>query len=273
MKQSGESETASSRDARRRIEHEAEGGASGALAGAIVGAAAGAPGAIAGAIMGGIAGALAGAVLDQESTAKQQRIRDLDEEVRVSGGALGAPIHGPMPTTSGASAGEVPVDGVTFSVRTLLGAKIMGRFTMWRGSLLFDEKAPQNSRVAIEIDVASIDTNEPLRDAHLRSAEFFDVEKHPTLVFRSTKVERARDGFKVAGDLTMHGITRPLMLHVQHADQGANPPMGPQAAFFARGSLSRKNWGLSWNRSLAAGEMLIGDEVEIALGIRATRVS
>ncbi len=166
----------------------------------------------------------------------------------------------------------LPAEGVTFRVR-LMVATINGRFTTWRGSLLFDEQAPQNSRVEIEIDAASIDTKEPRRDAHLRSADFFDVENYPKLVFESTRVERAGDIFKVTGDLTMHGVTKPVTLDVEYADRTSRPPMGERVGFLAHGSLNRKDWGLNWNQILDAGGLVLGDEIEIDLGVEGSRVS
>jgi polyisoprenoid-binding protein YceI len=273
----------SSRSGRRRVEREAEGGASGALVGALVGIAAGPPGAIAGAIMGGFAGALAGAAMDQESSANEQRTRELDDEIGVTSGDLGAPKFEPLPSTSFASSEEassevapietLPADGVNFSVRQLTFATVQGKFTRWRGSLVFDEQAPENSRLAIEIDAASIDTKEPRRDAHLRSADFFDVEKYPKLVFKSTMVERASAGFKVTGDLTMRGVTRPVTLDVEYADRAKHSPMGERVGFLARGSLNRKDWGVNWNQVLDAGGLALGDEIEIHLGIEATKAS
>lgn len=277
MKSNHRIETPSSRSAIRRIEHEAEGGASGAFVGALVGASAGPPGAIAGAIIGGVAGALAGAVMDQESSAREQRTRELDEDIGVSGGDLGAPnLEHPPPTSRAYSAGSsevAPAGGVSFWVRHRMLGKVHGRFRTWSGSLVFDEQAPQNSRLEVEIDAASIDTREPQRDAHLRSADFFDVEKYPKLVFRSTNVERVGDNFKVAGNLTMHGLTKPVTLDVEYVDRARHPPIGERAGFLAHGSLNRRDWGLNWNQVLDAGALALGDEIEIQLGIDATKAS
>jgi polyisoprenoid-binding protein YceI len=282
MKSKRNGGTPSSLSASRRIAHEAEGGASGALVGAVVGVAAGPPGAIAGAIMGGIAGALAGAVMDQEASARERRMRELDEGIRVSDGDLEAPeLEYPQASAAPREAAlsepapmeEPRADGIQFWVRHLMVAKVHGRFATWRGALLFDEQTPENSRLEVEIEAASIDTKEPQRDAHLRSADFFDVEKHPKLVFRSTKVERAGDDFKVTGDLTMRGVTRPVTLDVEYADRGKRRPMGQRASFFARSSLKRRDWGLNWHQILDTGGLAIGDTIEILLGIEATKAS
>jgi polyisoprenoid-binding protein YceI len=267
-------ETVSSTRTRHRIEHEAEGGASGALLGAIVGASAGPPGAVAGAIIGGAAGVLAGAVMDRESSAKEQRTRELDEDIGVSGPGPAAPSFRQAPSASGsypkpslgpAPVGELSAEGVTFRVRQM-GVEVTGRFTTWRGSLVFDEHAPQDSRVDVEIDAASIDTKHPGRDAHLRSADFLDVVKFPKLFFKSTKVERAGDRLKLTGDLTMHGVTRSVTLDVEYADRAEHPRIGDRGGFFAHGSLDRTDWGLTWDQTLS-------DRIEICLGIEAAKAS
>jgi polyisoprenoid-binding protein YceI len=275
MKRNKSVEAVSPTRTRRRIEHEAESGASGALVGAVVGAAAGPPGAIAGAIIGGVAGVLAGAVMDQESSAKEERMRELDADVGVSSSSPAAPRFRQPPSASGAypkaSLGPAPVEeppaeGVTFRVRHQIGATVTGRFTTWRGSLVFDEGAPENSRIEVEIDAASVDTKEPGRDAHLRSADFLDVVKYPKLFFKSTKVERAGDNFKLTGDLTIHGVTRSVTLDVEYADRAKHPRIGERAGFFAHASLDRTDWGLTWDRRLSDG-------IEICLGIEAAKAS
>jgi polyisoprenoid-binding protein YceI len=165
---------------------------------------------------------------------------------------------------------------VNFWVRHLMVAKVHGRFNKWTGSLAFDEKEPSNSRVEVEIDPTSIDTREAQRDTHLRSADFFDTDKYPTLKFTSTKIERGADGnIKLTGDLTMHGATKPVTLDVEFAGRAnhPNPKMGERAGFSARGTLNRKDWGLTWNQTLDAGGFAISDKVELHLEIEATKAS
>jgi polyisoprenoid-binding protein YceI len=235
-----------SRAARRRVEHEAEGGGSGVLAEAVVGTSTGSPRAIAGAIIGGVAGALVGAAMDHDCSTDDE---DADAALRPSS------------------------EGVSFQVRHFMGAKVNGKFTRWRGFLAFDEEAPQKSRIEVVIDAASIDTNEPLRDAHLRSVAFLDVEKYPNLVFKSTKIEPAGDRFKLTGNLTMHGVTKPITLDIEYADRGMLSAHGPGAGFLARGSLHRKDWGLTWSQALDVAGLAVGSEIEICLGIAATKAS
>jgi polyisoprenoid-binding protein YceI len=161
---------------------------------------------------------------------------------------------------------------VNFWVRHLMVSKVHGRFTKWSGSFVFDEKAPGSSRVEVEIDASSIDTREPQRDTHLRSADFFEVEKYPTLKFVSTKVEPTGDDtFKLTGDLTMHGVTKPVTLDVEYAGRTKHPQMGERVGFSARGVVSRKEWGLLYNQVLEAGGFALSDKIELQLEIEATK--
>jgi polyisoprenoid-binding protein YceI len=163
---------------------------------------------------------------------------------------------------------------INFWVRHLMVAKVHGRFTKWSGSLAFDPQQPQSSHTEVEIDAASIDTKEPQRDTHLRSADFFDVEKYPTLSFKSTSVERVHDDtYKVTGALTMHGVTNPVTIDVEYAGRASHPQMGERTGFSAHGTLNRKDWGLVWNQVLDAGGFALGDKVEIHIEIEATKAS
>jgi polyisoprenoid-binding protein YceI len=161
---------------------------------------------------------------------------------------------------------------VNFWVRHLMVAKVHGRFTKWSGSLVFDEKAPESARIEVEIDADSIDTRESQRDAHLRSADFFDVEKHPKLIFKSTGVAAlSGETYKLTGDLSMHGITKPVTLDVEYAGRAKHPQMGERAGFSARGTLNRKDWDLTWNQVLDAGGLALGDKIEVHLEIEAIK--
>jgi polyisoprenoid-binding protein YceI len=161
---------------------------------------------------------------------------------------------------------------LNFWVRHLMVSKVHGRFTKWSGSLLFDEKAPQDSRVDVEIDALSIDTREEQRDNHLRSADFFEVEKYPKLKFVSRKVEpTSQSEFKLTGDLTMHGVTKPVTLDVEYAGRSKHPQLGERVGFSARGALSRKDWGLVYNQVLEAGGVALSDKIELQLEIEATK--
>lgn len=163
---------------------------------------------------------------------------------------------------------------VNFWVRHLMVAKVHGRFTAWQGTLVFDESAPETAYIDVEIEAASIDTREAQRDQHLRSGDFFDVERYPTLTFKGTTVERAGDQhYVVTGELAMHGVTKPVTLDVEYVGRAKHRQMGERAGFSARGSLNRKDWGLTWNQTLDAGGFALGDKIEIHLEIEATKAS
>jgi polyisoprenoid-binding protein YceI len=163
---------------------------------------------------------------------------------------------------------------LNFWVRHLMLSKVHGRFTRWTGSLAFDAEAPESSRVEVEIDVASIDTREPQRDAHLRSADFFDAEKFPALTFVGTGIERSGDNeYKLTGELTMHGVTKPVSLDVEYIGRSRHPTLGERVGFSAKGALHRKDWGLTYNQILEAGGLALGDKVDLQLEIEVTKVA
>ncbi|MCU1277576.1 MAG: hypothetical protein JWM53_1122 [bacterium] len=162
--------------------------------------------------------------------------------------------------------------GVHFTVRHMVISKVRGAFARWQGSVDFDEQNPAASKVSVRIEAASIDTREEKRDAHLRSADFLDVENHPTLSFDSTNVEKLGDGeYRVAGDLTIRGVTRPVVLETEYLGGGKDPWGNERIGFSARTSVNRKEFGLTWNQALEAGGVLVGDKIEIALDIQAVK--
>ncbi len=160
---------------------------------------------------------------------------------------------------------------VGFSVRHLMISKVRGQFDKWSGTFEYDESEPSRSKLEVHIDAASIDTRDEKRDAHLRSPDFFDVEKFPELVFRSTGVEKDGDDFLVAGDLTIHGVTRGVQLKVESLGRTKDPWGGERAGFSATASVNRKDFGLHWNVALETGGMLVGEKIEIGIEIEAVR--
>lgn len=155
----------------------------------------------------------------------------------------------------------------TFSIKHMMIAKVQGAFDKLGGQLVLDRDDFSKSKVEATIETASINTHEAQRDAHLKSADFFDVEKYPTISFRSTKVERAGDGeLKVLGDLTIHGVTKPVTLEVEGPTDELKDPWG-QMKIGASGKtkIKRKDFGLTWNAALEAGGVLVGDDVNITL--------
>ncbi len=161
---------------------------------------------------------------------------------------------------------------INFWVRHMMVSKVHGRFTKWTGTIEMDEARPANSRVEVQIDASSIDTREAQRDTHLRSQDFLDAEKHPHIVFRSTGVEPSGDKrFRLTGDLSIRGTSRPIVLDVEYAGRMKDPWGGERAGFSAHVSLDRKDFGLTWNQVLEAGGILVGDKVEIDIEVEAVK--
>ena len=161
---------------------------------------------------------------------------------------------------------------IEFTVRHLLVSKVRGRFTRWGGAFLYDEKNPTASSVDVQIDVASVDTHEAQRDAHLRSGDFFEAEKHPTITFKSTGVDaRGGGALAVRGDLTIRGVTRPVVLDVELGGHVKDPWGNDRVGFAATTSIDRKDFGITFNQVLDMGGVALGEKVDIAIEIEATR--
>ncbi|HUJ80359.1 MAG TPA: YceI family protein [Candidatus Acidoferrales bacterium] len=164
-----------------------------------------------------------------------------------------------------------PVHSVAeFKVKHMMISNVKGQFTGVKGSLALDESDVTKSRVEVSIDAASITTREPQRDAHLKSPDFFDVEKFPALSFKSMQIKRAGEGeLAVAGDLTIHGITRNVVFTVEGPTPQAKDPWGnTRLGLSATTKINRKDFGLTWNAALETGGILVGDEVTITLDVQ-----
>jgi polyisoprenoid-binding protein YceI len=161
---------------------------------------------------------------------------------------------------------------VDFTVRHLLVSKVRGRFTKWGGKLELDEQDATRSRVDVEIDAASVDTHEPQRDAHLRSADFFEVDKHSRIIFKSSRVEeKGKDHLAVTGHLTIRGTTREVVLDVERGGIVQKDPWGKRrAGFTATATINRKDFGVSFNQVLDQGGLALGEDVAISIEIEAT---
>jgi len=156
-----------------------------------------------------------------------------------------------------------------FKVKHMMISNVKGRFTAVQGVLALDENDLSKSRVEATIDVASINTHEPQRDEHLKSADFFDAAKFPTLSFKSTRVDRSGEGeLAVSGDLTIHGVTRNVVFAVEGPTPPAKDPWGnTRMGLSATTKIKRKDFGLTYNTALEAGGILIGEEVTITLEV------
>lgn len=154
-----------------------------------------------------------------------------------------------------------------FKVKHMMIANVKGQFSKVSGVLTLDESDLANSRVEVSIEAASIETRDGQRDAHLKSADFFDVEKFPTLQFQSNGISLVRDGeLSVTGDLTIHGVTRKVSFAVEGPTPPTKDPWGnTRIAISASTKINRKDFGLTWNAALETGGILVGEEVTITL--------
>ena len=155
---------------------------------------------------------------------------------------------------------------IEFAVRHLMIATVKGRFAGVSGTVVTDGFDLSNGEVEVAIDPATIDTREADRDAHLRSADFFDVERFPAATFKSRGVDNRRgDRFELAGDLTLRGVTQPVVLDVTTQGFGKDPWGGERAGFSASTTIKRSAFGLTWNQLLEAGGVAVGDEVRLTI--------
>jgi len=164
---------------------------------------------------------------------------------------------------------------IEFSVKHMMFTTVRGRFTRFTGTIKADEQNPDNSSAVVEIESASIDTGVADRDTHLRSADFFDVQKHPAISFRSTRVSGAHgnagDQFDLVGDLTLLGKVIPVTLKATFEGVGKDPWGKQRAGFSAKTEIDRRKWGLEYNAPLETGGVLLGHTVKIEADIQAVK--
>lgn len=159
---------------------------------------------------------------------------------------------------------------IDFSIRHMMIAKVKGSFNRFEASIEADPEDLTTADISFSVDVASVDTRNDDRDAHLRSADFFDVENHPKMTFKATKIERLGEGvYEVTGDLTIRGVTRSETFAVTFEGAGKDPWGNHKAGFSAEGTIKRSDYGLTWNAALETGGVLVGDDVKIHLEIEA----
>ena len=156
-----------------------------------------------------------------------------------------------------------------FAVTHLMISTVHGEFHAVNGTVIFDDSDVSKSSVNVTIDATTVDTREPDRDKHLRSADFFDVANHPTMSFVSTKVEPADSGkLKVSGDLTIRGVTKPVVLEVSVPKAPIKDPWGMQrTAVSGSTKINRQHFGVAWNKNLDSGGVVVGDDVDITLDV------
>jgi polyisoprenoid-binding protein YceI len=163
---------------------------------------------------------------------------------------------------------------VGFSAKHLMITTVRGRFADVRGSIQLDESDITRSAVDVEIATASIDTRAEQRDTHLRSADFFEVEKFPKITFRGRRIEKVGDDrYRLVGDLTIRDVTREVVMDVTDEGRGRDPWGGERASFSASTTIDRRDFGLTWNQALETGGVLVGNEIKISIDAQAVKKS
>jgi len=162
---------------------------------------------------------------------------------------------------------------VMFSIRHMMITKVRGSFEKLDGVVELDEQHPENTQVEITIDTASVNTRDEKRDAHLRSADFFNAEQYPQMTFKSKRVEiLGADRAKLIGDLTIRDVTQEVSLDVEYNGMLKNPWGMTSAGFAAATRINRKDWGLTWNVALETGGMLVGEDVDLTIELELIKV-
>lgn len=157
---------------------------------------------------------------------------------------------------------------INFTVPHMMIAEVSGNFKEFEGTVVSSRDDFSDAVIDVTIKAASINTENPDRDAHLRSADFFDVEKYPVVTFKSTKTEANGTGkLKITGDLTIRGITKQVVLDAKFKGTAVNPWGKLIAAFKATTTINRKEWGLKWNAALETGGFLVGEDIELTLNV------
>ena len=172
------------------------------------------------------------------------------------------------PSAPGAYSIDSAHSKVGFEITHLIVSSVEGRFSQFAGNIVLADKF-ENSTVNTTIQMTSIDTAVVDRDKHLKSPDFFDVAKYPTMTFKSTKIEGVADSFKITGDLTLHGVSKPVTLEGKYLGTIKDMSGNNKAAFNAKGKINRKDFGLTWNKVIEGGSV-VGDDVSIDLKIEAT---
>ena len=179
-------------------------------------------------------------------------------------------IDGVELPVAGAWAIDLSHSSVNFKVKHLGLAKTRGRFSTFEGTVQVGER-PEDSSVQVSIDANSVDTHDGTRDGHLRSPDFFDVENHPAITYRSTGVRGSGERWTVEGELTVAGVTKPVSLDVEFDGVATDPWGGSRAGFTAKAEVNREDFGLTWNAALEAGGFLVGKNVTIELDVELVR--
>lgn len=162
--------------------------------------------------------------------------------------------------------------GASFSVKHMMVTNVSGRFSNAKGIAVYDEKNLAQSKIEAVLDVQTVNTNDAKRDAHLKSPDFFDAEKYPKMAFKSTKFYQDNGTLKIEGTLSLHGVTKPVTLTVEELSGEVKHPAGTIVrGAVAKTKINRKDFGLTWNKTLDAGGVMIGEEIAITLELELSR--
>jgi len=156
---------------------------------------------------------------------------------------------------------------VIFKVKHMGISTVTGRFDLVEGSYTFDEAEIDNSSVETTIQTASVNTNKQKRDDHLKSPDFLNVDKYPTITFKSKEVKKGGDGLIIVGDLTINGVTKQVELDAEYGGKAVDPMGNERTAFTAETKIDRKDYGITWNKTLDTGGLVVGDDVRIELEV------
>jgi len=180
-----------------------------------------------------------------------------------------------VPTTlTGTYAVDPTHSRIGFVARHAMVTKVRGSFNEFEGSGYFDAETPANSRLQLTIQAASIDTRNADRDGHLKSNDFFDMENYPEIVFTSSTVEQVDDrNYRVTGDLTIKGVTKPVTVDFEYNGTAVDPYQNQRIGFEGRTTVNRKDWGVNWNVALDAGGVLVGEKVTLEFEVSAIRTN
>src|SRR5262249_42281675 len=201
-------------------------------------------------------------------------VRNVRPRMLVAALALAAAVGAAAQDTPAPASWQVDTtnSNITFSLSHFMVSKAHGRFAKFTANLAFDPSALTSSKVDVRIDAASIDTANAARDDHLRTADFFDVQRFPDITFASTKIEKAGDNrYRVVGNLTMHGVTREVVLDAEHRGWVKDPQGRERTAFIAKTALNRQDYGIKWNQVMDSGGVGIGDQVDIEIDLLAVK--
>jgi polyisoprenoid-binding protein YceI len=158
-----------------------------------------------------------------------------------------------------------------FSARHAMVAKVRGKFNEFSGSFTIDGANPTNSKADLTIQAGSIDTGQADRDGHLKSGDFLDAEQFPAVTFTSTSIAVSGDSIKVTGDLTIHGVTKPVTIDYEFTGISQDPWGNTKIGFEGHAKINRKEFGLVWNAALETGGVLVGEDIKLELDVEATK--